>query len=101
MKTNRWMRMLFVSIAVVGMLSPTIALQADPCVRDTRIIKTYWGWYGQYGPICGTLIIGPPPAPNTKQMIGQEVWACDGTYETWGMTDCGDYTIEETICGEC
>ncbi len=97
----RVMRVLFVVAAVVAVLGPAPQMLADECARPVRIVMTYWGWYGQYGPICGDIVISPQPDPSTKQMIGQFVYKCDGGYEYWGETECGDVTVDEYDCTDC
>ena len=87
-------KILLIALVAAVVISSTLmapAAQAN-CFFPTRYVKTYWGGthFGQ--PICPQLV--GPPIP-WDDLVGQEIWDCDGTYSSWGLTCSWGY--EETI----
>jgi hypothetical protein len=59
--------------------------EASACVLEDRVVISYWGWDNNGHPSCSHIC---GPCPPSDSIVGQEIYECDGSVTTWGITDC-------------
>jgi len=61
-----------------------------------RYIKSFLGYTYSDGSTSCWVVIGPQPP---MEVVGQVIRECDGTWTSWGRTNCDDYEIDQEECG--
>jgi hypothetical protein len=61
--------------------------EAKACPNQShRVVISYWGWTAVGGGDSCSHVCGPC-GPSTH-IVGQEIYECDGSYTSWGITNC-------------
>ncbi|MBV8520444.1 MAG: hypothetical protein JO197_23835 [Acidobacteria bacterium] len=84
-------------------LAILVALVAPPsaeaaCYYPRRHVREHIGFYDINGnPNCPVII---SPQPTYTDVIGEEIWDCDGSYSYWGIISCA-WTITNDYWEQC
>jgi hypothetical protein len=83
------------SAIALAFLAMSISFTASATPHQ-RYIKSILGYNYSDGTSSCFVVIGPQPP---LEVVGQVIRECDGTWTSWGRTNCDDYELTQEECG--